>query len=42
MWIKVLQQLEVLLLAVLFSVLFTSINNRKTRNKKERFNSMKE
>jgi len=40
--IKLLQYLGVLLLAILFSVLFTSINNRKARNKKERLNSMKE
>jgi hypothetical protein len=36
MWIKVLQNLEVLLLAILFSVLFTSMNTRRERNKKER------
>ena len=35
MWIKVLQNLEVLLLAILFSVLFTSINTRKERDKRE-------
>lgn len=35
MWIKVLQNLEVLLLAILFSVLFTSMNTRKERNKRE-------
>jgi hypothetical protein len=35
MWIKVLQNLEVLLLAILFSVLFTSMNTREERAKKE-------
>jgi hypothetical protein len=36
MWIKVLQNLGVLLLAILFSVLFTLMNTRKERDKKER------
>lgn len=42
MWIKVLQNLEVLLLAILFSVLFTSMNTRKERDKKIRLRDMKE
>jgi len=42
MWINVLQNLGVLLLAVLFSVLFYSTNTRKARNRKARLNSMKE
>lgn len=39
---SILQQLGVFTLAVLFSVLFTSMNNRESKNKKERLNSMKE
>jgi hypothetical protein len=42
MWINVLQNLGVLLLAVLFSILFYSTNTRKARNKKVQLNSIKE
>ena len=42
MWINILQNLGVLLLAVLFSVLFYSTNTRKARNRKARINSMEE
>jgi len=42
MWINVLQNLGVLLLAVLFPVLFYSTNTRKVRNREARINSMKE
>lgn len=34
MWVKILQNLGVLLLAILFSLLFTSMNNRKVKNEK--------
>jgi len=34
MWMNVLQNLGVLLLAILFSILFASINNRRARNEK--------
>jgi len=42
MWINVLQNLGVLLLAVLFSLLFYSTNTRKARDRKDRLNGMKE
>jgi hypothetical protein len=37
MWINVLQNLGVLLLAILFSALFTLMNAKKDRDKKEEF-----
>lgn len=42
MWGNVLQNLGVLLLAILFSLLFYSTNTRKARNRKNRLNSIKE
>ena len=42
MWVNVLQNLGVLLLAILFSLLFYSMNARKARNRKNRLNSIKD
>lgn len=39
---RVLQYLGVLVLAILFSLLFTSMNNREARNEKARLDGKKE
>ncbi|MDP3041651.1 MAG: hypothetical protein Q8N62_02820 [Candidatus Omnitrophota bacterium] len=41
MWINILQQLGVLALAVLFSLLFYTINNKEAKIKRARLNKAK-
>jgi hypothetical protein len=40
--VNILQQLEVLVLAILFSILFISMNDRKAKIKKARLNKKEE